>query len=272
MKSKEFHDLSELALNSNGQSWGNLGYWTDGEDSYSNACRALAVQLGATAELNQDSILFDAGFGCGDQLCLWLEHYQVSDVCGINLSESQTQHAKSLLSKNGHSEKPNAIFVGSANDGEMWPEVIGTRKISHMIALDCAYHFPNRVNFFDLTISHLKTGSKLALTDFMLADQAQSKLAYRLLLSLMFRLSRIPKSNIVDQTTYKAELEAIGFHNIQIRDISQPVIDGFAHWVRSQTAMRLPFFARVKYRTTAAFLNWAYNRSILRYAVIVAEK
>jgi len=56
----EFHDLAELALNRDGQSWGNLGYWQTAED-YSAACRDLAVLLGEKASLSSHSAVFDAG-------------------------------------------------------------------------------------------------------------------------------------------------------------------------------------------------------------------
>lgn len=272
MASREFHDLAELALNSNGQSWGNLGYWTDGEDSYSDACRALAMHLGETAELNPSSVIFDAGFGCGDQLCLWLDHFHVRDICGINISNSQTQRARSLLQKTNHGKKSANIFAADIKDGSKWVEVISDRQITHVIALDCAYHFPSRVDFFNTANSYLEKGGKLALTDFILVDSEPKNLIYRFLLLVMFGLSRIPKANIVNQTTYKNDLEASGFHNIQMHDISQSVMAGFADWIDTQKRGELSFLSGIKYRVTAAFLNWAYARSILQYAIIVAQK
>lgn len=272
METREFHDLSELALNSDGQSWGNLGFWTDSEDSYSFACEALATKLGEATALDQNSVIFDAGFGCGDQLCLWLNHFQVRDICGINISESQTQHAQSLLCEKGHTEKAMAIQAGNIDEFHKWAKVIGNRRITHIVALDCAYHFPDRNDFFAGAKSHLKEGGKLALTDFMLTDRANTKRTYRLLLSLMFKLSHIPRSNIVDRVTYETELATKGFHSIRIEDVSKPVMKGFADWVQSQRRKKLPLLAWSKYRVTAVFLHWAYTRSILQYAVVVAVK
>lgn len=272
MASREFHDLAELALNSRGQSWGNLGYWAAGEDSYSDACRTLAVHLGEAAKLNSKSEIFDAGFGCGDQLCLWLDHFRVQDVCGINISSSQTQRAKSLLQKTKHGEKSDNIFTADIKDRNKWAEVINDRQITHIIALDCVYHFPSRVDFFGAASSHLKKGGKLALTDFILVDSEPTKLVHRILLWIMFKLSRIPKANMVDQISYKNDLESLGFHSIQIHDISQPVMAGFADWVHRQKGIQLSLFGAIKYRITAAFLNWAYTRSILQYAIVIAEK
>lgn len=272
MNKREFHDLAELVLNSAGQSWGNLGYWTTGEDSYSDACRTLALQLGEAAELDSKSVIFDAGFGCGDQLCLWLDHFQARDICGINISSSQTQQAKSLLQKANHREKSHSILTADIKDRNKWNEVINDRQITHVIALDCVYHFPSRIDFFGTASSHLTQGDKLALTDFILVDGEPKNLHHRILLSIMFGLSRIPKANMVDQTSYKNELEAQGFQRIQMHDISQSVMAGFADWVHAGNGMQGSFFSEMKYRITAAFLNWAYTRSILQYSIIVAEK
>ncbi len=272
MASREFHDLAELALNSSGQSWGNLGYWAAREDSYSDACRTLAAHLGEAAELNSKSEIFDAGFGCGDQLILWLDHFCVRDVCGVNISSSQTQRAKSLLQKTKHCEKSDNIFTADIKDRNKWAEVISDRQITHVIALDCVYHFPSRVDFFDTASSRLKKGGKLALTDFILVDSEPTKLIHRILLSIMLKLSRIPKANMVDQIAYRSDLEAIGFQRIQFQDISQPVMAGFADWVEAQKGVQLSLLSGIKYRITATFLNWAYSRSILQYSIIVAEK
>lgn len=272
MKSKEFHDLSELALNSNGQSWGNLGYWVSGETDYSDACQALATKLGEAVGLDEKSIVFDAGFGCGDQLCLWLGHFQVSDICGINISESQTRCAKLLLNKKGHKNKIGSINTGNINNVDKWPTVIGDRKVSHFLALDCVYHFPSRDRFLKQVSSHLGSGGKVALTDFQLPDQKQDNLAYKLLLTVMLKLSRIPRSNITSKTSYLAELETNGFCNVEVHNISDRVMHGFSEWVRYHKPKGLPLLLRLKYSVTAAFLGWAHRRSILQYSIIIAEK
>ena len=156
----EFHDLAEVALNRQGQSWGNLGYWQS-ETEYSDACRALALLLGAQAGLDQQSLVFDAGFGCGDQLLLWLEHFRVAQVRGANLSRSQTAYAKAKLAKAGFPAAATAIVQDDINDAEAWTAALGEEKPSHVLALDCAYHFPDRVAFIalvrrDLYLSQLQ--------------------------------------------------------------------------------------------------------------------
>ena len=84
MAQSEFHDLAELHLNINPttqaieSSWGNLGYWKDsnnGQDivHYPQACQQLAMEVALIADLSPEHKLLDTGFGCGDQLLIWIK-------------------------------------------------------------------------------------------------------------------------------------------------------------------------------------------------------
>ena len=263
----EFHDLAELALNRDGQSWGNLGYWESATD-YSDACRALATLLGEQAGLNHHSIVFDAGFGCGDQLLLWLDHFHVAQISGVNLSCSQTAHAKKLLVGNGLSGASRGLLQGDVSDPAIWSAALDGSRPSHAVALDCAYHFSDRPAFLALGRHHLAPAGRFALTDFMLAQQHRSEgIGHRLLLWMLKR-AHIPEANIVDQKTYRHQLGQAGFGQIRIVDISDNVMPAFS----IGGSQKLPWSSRIKYAVTKRFLSWAYDRSILRYCVISATK
>ena len=273
----EFHDLAELALNRHGQSWGNLGYWQT-ETDYSAACRALAQLLGEQAGLDKKSDIFDAGFGSGDQLLLWLEHFRVARVRGANLSHSQTAYAQAKLSNAGFTSA--TIVQGDINDPDVWRIALKGNRPSHVVALDCAYHFPSRLEFFRLAHEHLAPSGRLALTDFMLADQHDAGSFVHRLLRWMLRRSHIAEANIVHRDRYIRQLETSGFGNVRIIDISEQVMPGFARFVRNlrrghsaaDTGKNLGWSGQIKYRVTGRFLEWAYRRSILRYCLIAATK
>jgi cyclopropane fatty-acyl-phospholipid synthase-like methyltransferase len=266
----EFHDLAELALNREGESWGNLGYWQTATE-YSDACRALALLLGEQAGLNPQSVVFDAGFGCGDQLLLWLEHFRVARVFGANLSRSQTAYAKAKLARAGFPAAAAAILQANISDPEVWSAALD--RPSHVLALDCAYHFPNRVEFFALAQQHLALEGRLALTDFMLADQHRTGSFTHRLLRWMLKRSHIAEANIVHRDIYLRQLQQTGFGDIRITDISEHVMPGFAHSIHTlRRNGKLSWSGRVKYNVTGRFLEWAYRRSILRYCVISATK
>lgn len=276
----EFHDLSEKILNSGSSYWGNLGYWQLSND-YSSAGSALADELAKAVELDETSHVFDAGFGCGDQLLLWLQKYQVSSIQGLNYSESQTSVAQKRLKDQGFDTAAKNIRYGSVTDmcdEQFFPtnDQQSIYEINTVLALDCAYHFPSRTHFLRSSSNLLSKAGRIGLTDILLSD-SHSTLIQRFILRTMLFLSRIPAKNIVPLNTYKDELSAAGFENISIRDISDQVFTPFSHWLneykqgegRARSESKLIW---LKYDITAKFLKWASRNDILRYAVITATK
>lgn len=269
----EFFGLAELPLNAGDETWGNLGYW-ESAPNYSEACRALATRLGTAAALDEQSRVADMGFGCGDQLLHWLEHFGVSHVTGINLSESQTALAQSRLTESGHSESATAIAQGDVDDTSHWARWAES-NINRVLALDCAYHFPDRAAFLDRAGELLKKDGRIALTDFVLADRYRQRSLQGLALSPMLKASRIPAPNMVTLPRYEKQLGEAGFSNVEAEDISAWVMQGFAAWLRGfklANPQRMPRRLWLKYEVTAAFLDWAYRKQVLRYVLISATR
>ncbi len=266
----EFFDTAEVALNDGGQSWGNLGLWCEG-DSYSEACRRLALELGTMAGLDSSSQVLDVGFGCGDQLLLWLEHFDVASLQGVNLSASQTARAKQRLQQHGQQQHCRHLGQGDVADTDCRPAPDAATP-NRILCLDSAYHFPARPGFFAHAASTLSGGGKLCLSDFVLAANYPGGLL-ELPLRAMLQASRIPRANLLTEAHYTAQLADAGFNHIETRDISREVMLGFSGWWSRyrEKARQLPTRSRLKYAGTAGFLHWAYRRDVLRYVIIKAE-
>jgi microcystin synthetase protein McyJ len=274
----EFHNLSELVLNEPGQSWGNLGYWQD-NNTYSDACRALAQLLADKVQLNSESRVMDVGFGCGDQLLLWLEKYRVADVCGINYSESQTTLARKVLASTSFHIHGDDLLHGSVSDDSLWRLLLKHKPgINRVLALDCVYHFPCKADFISRAYQCMVLGGRLGLTDFIL-DQSLSRFQINSIkTNAMLKLSRIPKQNMATKEEYIGLLEKNGFTNIQLIDISAQVMPKFRVWLTqfkrdySVRYRSLPWYLKIKYEGTANFLKWAYDNKVLRYVIVSADK
>jgi ubiquinone/menaquinone biosynthesis C-methylase UbiE len=281
----EFYDLSERILNSGDHYWGNLGYWQQGCD-YSTACEQLARRLACAVELNSECRVLDVGFGCGDQLLLWLKDYHIEFLCGINYSVSQTELALQRLQLKGYHDITNNIHQADIAELANFPK-INSENINRVLALDCAYHFPSREIFIEdsyriLTASkNDRTNQKIGLTDIVLAEGMKkgitgNRLSWRkrILLNIMLRLSQIPQCNVITLQEYKQQLAQVGFKQIVSQDISEYVFLPFGHWLLSQedrikktTGKRSVW---LKYKITTAFLAWAYKHEVLRYVIISA--
>lgn len=270
----EFYDLSERILNSGDAYWGNLGYWQQGSD-YSCACESLARVLASAVELNADSRVLDVGFGCGDQLLLWLQDYHLQFLCGINYSISQTELAQQRLRQSGNLTVAGNIHQGDISDLSNYA-LPKDASINTILALDCAYHFSSRQKFFRDSYHLLqeKLNGRIGLTDIVLARNHLSR-GKRLLLNVMLRLSRIPQHNIVSLEEYKNQLQQAGFSLCDSQDISEYVFEPFGNWLSSSQErlkrIRRNRSAWLKYKLTATFLSWAYRAKVLRYIVITAK-
>ena len=282
----EFYDLSERLLNSGDACWGNLGYWKEGDD-YSQACENLAHHLAGAINLDQDSRVFDAGFGCGDQLLLWRKDYHVQFLCGINYSISQTALAKIRVRQQDQPGSSDYLVQGDVADLKTC-SAINHKAVNKIVALDCAYHFPSREKFLCDSFQILQQSNKnvqilnerevpaarIGLTDIVLA-QPTLTWRKRWVLNVMLKFSRIPNQNIVTLDEYKNQLHQAGFTHVISQDISAGVFIPFGDWVTSSKEaahkLRGNRSAWVKYRVTAGFLKWAFKHKVLRYVVISAH-
>jgi 2-polyprenyl-3-methyl-5-hydroxy-6-metoxy-1,4-benzoquinol methylase len=286
----EFHDLQELALNTDFEtgelkgSWGNLGYWYNEQGDplhgYSDAAQQLAHALGKFANLSSNQTVLDLGYGCGDQVIHWHQAFSVSCVYGVNLSKIQTEYAQKKMQVWGIAENAH-LKQGSAADPQAWYEF--PRDFDRIIALDCAYHFSNKLQFFQLCAHQLKDcqhqDAQLVLSDLVLSQPLKG-LFNKTVLSLICYLSRIPRQNIKTRAEYERELCDVGLELMDYKDVSERVMIPFADWVfmskrhvskmsdTNANLTRLKNLPWSKYVGTALFLRWAMRHDIFQYAFL----
>lgn len=277
---KEFHDLAETQLNLNSATpsyWGNLGLWRSdippAQQDYAEACSAMAQRLAQYAQLNSQDTLLDIGFGCGDQLLLWLQDYRVKQLYGLNISRSQTQLSQQRLIDAGYPQHAQQLFVGCCADMlSMNGTYAGSAVPTKIIALDCAYHFPNRQQFLADSYTLLAPNGRLVLSDLLL-DQHTISLRHTLVLKTLCRLCNIPYANLLTRAVYLDRCTELGFHVEPIEDISAQVFLPFGQWLSAyQQQHRNKPLNWTKYKATAWFLRWARQHHILRYVVINLSK
>jgi SAM-dependent methyltransferase len=282
----EFYDLEDIQLNYQPEtgnlnsSWGNLGCWLDDTkspiDNYSQACQQLAIELGRLAKLDQLSeghAILDAGFGCGDQLFVWLNSFAVKQLVGINFSHSQTAFAVNALNSKACEQQKGAYVLkqGDCCDPIAWQHV--PKALDRIIALDCLYHFKNKPDYFKLCNKHLAVDGILAASDLVLVKPINN-LLYKTILKIICKLSHIPFENLMTLSSYQALLMQQGLVLSQAVNISDKVFLPFGQWLNTYVAeMKSSHktdrkLSWVKYKGTAVFLRWAYNKRILDYQLL----
>ena len=290
MAQGEFHDLAELQLNINPatqtivSSWGNLGYWPDTggaqlaevSTGYSQACEQLAREVAFMGDINSTHKLLDTGFGCGDQLLLWIQEFNVQTLYGLNLSHSQTQFAKAKITNIPFNENVICeINVADCCQEASWQTL--DNDFQRIIALDCIYHFSHKTQYFSLCEQHLVDEGVLVVSDLLLIKE-HLPIWHKFLLKSICGLSHIPYENVKTFDQYQQQLADSGLTITRHKDISKQVLLPFGSWLKTyipsvKDSPHLPKNSSwLKYKGVAKFLAWGYKKNIFSYCILRIEK
>jgi SAM-dependent methyltransferase len=204
----------------------NLGYW-DGATTHDEAGDALAEQVGLAAGMAEGDTVLDVGFGFGDQDEYWLRRFRPARIIGLNVTALHVEEARRRF------PDPRLDFrLGSATDMDL-PEA----SVDRVAALECAFHFATRQDFFREAFRVLRPGGRLATAD-LLSRPGRHSLASRLLARAGQALFQIPPENWYGAGAYRRRLEAAGFESVDLRPVRNRVIVPF--WEATQRLARRP--------------------------------
>ena len=206
----------------------NMGYWRQA-DSYDQACEALALLLAERAGLAPGDRVVDAGFGYGDQDLLWARRFAVS-IAGFNVNRTQVAVARERAEQAGLAGQIS-FFARSALDTRLhdgWAD--------RVVALESAFHFPDRRSFFSEAARLLRPGGTIALADLVVKGSGRRGMVDRVGRAVAGRFWQIPRENLIGAEEYRRQLEAAGFAEVVVEDVSQHVFAPFGRHARRRQA------------------------------------
>ena len=220
--------------------WRNLGYWTDSTRTLDEACRGLANRLADAAEVRAGHDVLDVGCGLGESTMLLADRLRGDDagesrLVGLDLTAEHIAGARAR----GHGDTPEFV-VASAVDLPF-----PAASFDRVLALECAFHFPDRTEFFAQAHRVLRPGGVLGMADVLVSpgfartlrasDRVVPRRARDALHTLAADMLKMPTENLIDLASYLGQLRRAGFTVRSVEDISARVFPYFArHWRQAQ--------------------------------------
>jgi microcystin synthetase protein McyJ len=197
--------------------WLNLGYWRD-ERSYSGACAALADKVLELSGVEEIHDLLDAGCGFGEPAQRWLRSGKVKRITALNTDAFQVEVASARIEDAGLQDRCRVLHQGA----ETFEDLDITYDV--VIALESAFHFNTRAEFFANAARLLRPGGVLVTADMIPTESWTSTARNR----EVRQWAHIPEANVCTMNQYARQVQDAGFEEVSVRSIRKEVYPGMA--------------------------------------------
>lgn len=243
--------------------WTNLGFWKNTQN-YREACCQLADHLARAVNLNSKDHLLDLGCGQGASLMHWLQHYQPKSLSAVDLQAQCVNKIQKII------PEINQIYSGSFLNLKQFEF---KQSFDVVLCIDAAYH-SSLNSFLNSVTPVLNSKGRLGFHYLMKADSCQNMTVlkeqkYRYLL----KAADVVWDNVPNEKMLRNALEQQGFVDIQIEDLSEPVLLGFSQYIQNQQDQNQSRgLANFKIQMTAKLCQQLYQAGYVRYIQITAIK
>lgn len=250
----------------------NMGYWNSGCETLDEASEALVDLLAESADFRAGDDILDVGFGYGDQDFRWLKTREFASITGINVTPSHVRRANEKAQREGAQDKLR-FQEGSATDIRF-----GAGSFDKVVALESAFHFVDRTDFFDQAHRVLRPGGLLATIDMVPLELPSSRGGGLPEQRKGSFSGAIPVQNWYARDAYAQKLKEAGFDNVRVESIRDDVYEPWQRYMTKKIAD--PAFksrvSRLYYKQVSTGLKdetgLKQEMDTMDYVVAIAEK
>jgi ubiquinone/menaquinone biosynthesis C-methylase UbiE len=137
----------------------NFGYWKNNPATLDEASRDLARLVARSGDFTASDVVVDCGPGYGDQDILWAKEFGVKHITGVNVAPEQIAIATRRVQDAGLADRIDYVHASAT----ALPQT--DESCTKVVAMESAFHFPSRVDFFSEALRVLKPGGRLVTAD-----------------------------------------------------------------------------------------------------------
>lgn len=246
----------------------NLGYWKEAR-TLDEAASHLAALLARETGFGSGDRVLDAGFGFADQDVQWANAYPGLRVAGVNVSPVQVRAARQRVEAAGLADRIDLRVA----DAVATPFEAGS--FDKVVALESAFHFPSRRQFFEEAHRVLRPGGRIGLADFVDAPSRSGSRGIRQRLARFAGVLswQIPTRNLVSRERYEEDMRSCGFRNVRVESIGEHVFAPFEAYQRARfdsPEIRKRYHPLIRFMAKFQ-IDWGFLRTI-DYVIATGEK
>jgi len=216
-----------------------FGYYDASVKSHKASLLKLNEVLATYAHISASDKVFDAGCGYGGS-AIWLAKVIGCQVVGISIVPHQVREAKRAAERNKVSDKVS--FEAMDYTKTSFPNA----SFDVVWCLESIVHTDNKKGSIEESYRLLRSGGRILISEYMLRDNPPLSQKEQDALSPWLNGWAMP--DLLTPSEYTCLLEAAGFKNVQVHDITENV----KRSVTRVGKLRLPMLPTLKAATTVA--------------------
>jgi len=245
----------------------NLGYWKNKPATLDEASRDLARLVAESGNFTPSDVIVDCGCGYGDQDIFWINEFGPKHITGVNVATEQIAISTRRVAEAGLADRidyVNASATALPQEDESCTKVV---------ALESAFHFPSRVDFFAEALRVLKPGGTLVTAD-IIPKRTFLNARYRKQVERLGWRSASPKAlrRAANREAYEALLLDTGFAKVQTRSIAADVYRPAAKFMCKRLFAADMRHVNPVFRLCFTPITFWLNDPHLDYIIAVAHK